>query len=91
MRNTVLDNDDQQSFRDMFLDHESNNVVTESLQAQEGVQKQVRSDSRFTEINRQISGLSSLVRELAPVLTLVAKGQPVREEKGLYIRVDNPF
>ena len=58
-----LYDDDQVRVRDMLPDRETNEAVTESFRAKERADEQVRLDRQFTEINRQICALSSLVRK----------------------------
>ena len=76
----------------MFPDRQSDDVVTEFLQAYERVPRQIKLGRQFTEINCQMSALSSLLREQADRVSnsnvSSEKLMPnSREETG----VDNPF
>ena len=73
-----LFDEDQESLGDIYLYRVGDDVVAELLQVQETVHEQIRIDRPFTEINRQISKLSTirLLNRYLSVTTIV-KGQPL--------------
>ena len=70
---------------ELFLNHLSDYISAESFRHQESVPEDIRTDRRFTEMNRQINALSSLDKALTNYLStkyqITESSIPNRREK----------